>query len=288
MAGRGRFGVAQQRRVVVSLSVGFREGFPLISGGVGGAGCLLPSQHRSTRAPGDLSGVLGGRAFGDSAVPVPCCHRGVMYPVDQRVYGLTGRAAGVNMTRSLPMVMRQTDTRRIGQALRPRILCDFFRCAGAAGRSDRMRRRLAEQLRSICGVASIRSSNGSLERLEHIVVMDSISNHVLRRARNGCRRSPARLHRTQRTTVLAGTAAVRAATTQTHQSQRHNHNPTTNHDRHSHSHVPFGQQMLSLPNKTCSRSQFSTLQEIGAHSKAASPHMVWAGQVAVSISVYSA
>ncbi len=160
MVGRGRFGIAQQRRVVASLLVGLGEGFPLFGGGVGGAGCLLPSQHRGTRASGNLSGVLGGRALGDSAVSMACFHRGVMYPVDQRVYGLTSRAGGVNMTRSLRMVMRQTDTGPISQALRRRVLRDFFRCAGAAGRSDRMRRRLAVQSRGCCDVAPIRSRSG--------------------------------------------------------------------------------------------------------------------------------
>jgi len=241
MAGRGRFGVTQQQRVVVPLSVGFGKGFPFISGGVGGTGCLLPSQHRGTRASGYLSGVLRGRALGDSAVSMACFRRWVMHPVDQRVYGLTGRAGGVNMTRSLRMVMRKPDARPFGQALRRRVLCDFFRSAGAAGRGDRMSRRLAVQLRGTCGIASIRSSSTLLEDLDHIVVVHSISNHVLHRVRYSHLSSPARLHRTQRTTILTGATAVRAATTQPQQSQRHNHNPTTNNDRHVHSYVPFGQ-----------------------------------------------
>ena len=130
-------------RVVVSLLVGLGEGFPLIGGSVGGAGCLLPSQHGGTGASGNSSGVLGGGAFGNSAVSMACFHSRVMHPIDQRVYRLTSRAAGMHVTRSLRVVMRKTDTRRIGQALRHRIIGNGLGRAGAVGRSNRIHRRFA-------------------------------------------------------------------------------------------------------------------------------------------------
>ncbi len=97
-------------RVLASLLIGLGEGFPLISGGVGGTGCLLPSQHCGTRASGNPSSVLGCGAKRDSAVPVACFCSRVMHPIDQRVRRLTGRAGGMDMTRSVRMVVHKTDT----------------------------------------------------------------------------------------------------------------------------------------------------------------------------------